>query len=175
MHGKEIQLSSVSRRILIWSCIAIFVVYGIPRIFIFDISLVNGSSMDDTLKNGDIVIARKIWLDHFERGDIVTIQRSGSSGRIVKRIVGLPGETVDIDENGFLFVDGERLSDVYQVEVDDASYPYMHLVLDQEEYFVIGDNRANSNDSRYFGAIGIDEIKNIVLLRVFPFTLLIGG
>lgn len=175
MHVKGFHVSSVSRRILIWSCIVIFILYGIPRIFIFDVNVVNGSSMDDTLKNGDVVIARKIWLDHFERGNIVTIQRSGSSGRLVKRIVGLPGETIDIDENGLISVDGELIDDQYQVQVSNASYPYMHLVLGQDEYFIIGDNRTNSNDSRYFGAIGVDEIKDIILLRVFPFTWLAGG
>ena len=175
MRVKGCQVSSLSRRILIWSCIVIFIVYGIPRIFIFDVSVVNGSSMDDTLKNGDVVVARKIWLDHFERGNIVTIQRSGSSGRLVKRIVGLPGETIDIDENGLISVDGELIDDQYQVQVSHASYPYMHLVLGQDEYFIIGDNRTNSNDSRYFGAIGLDEIKDIILLRVFPFTWLAGG
>ena len=175
MHVKGFQVSSVSRRILIWSCIVIFIVYGIPRIFIFDVSVVNGSSMDDTLKNGDVVVARKIGLDHFERGNIVTVQRSGSSGRLVKRIVGLPGETVDIDDNGLIFVNGQLIDDQYQVVVSNASYPYMHLVLGQDEYFIIGDNRANSNDSRYFGAVGLDEIKDVILLRVFPFTLLAGG
>ena len=171
MRKGSIQLTRTSKLILIWSCVTIFVLFGIPRIFLLDVSMVSGSSMGDTLKNGDIVIARKVGLDYLVRGSIVTIQRSGSLSFIVKRIVGLPGETIDIDEHGMIYADGQLIDDAYQQVVSDVSHPYKHLVLGADEYFVVGDNRLNSYDSRYFGAIGLDEIKNVIILRVFPFLI----
>lgn len=165
------RISKTSKLILLWSCITIFVLFGIPRIFLLDVSMVSGSSMGDTLKNGDIVVARKVGLDHLKRGSIVTIQRSGSLSFIVKRIVGLPGETIDIDEHGLIYADGELIDEQYQIIMSEANHPYKHLLLGDDEYFVVGDNRLNSYDSRYFGAIRLDEIKNIIILRVFPFLI----
>lgn len=169
---RRARLSKTSKWILILSCVTIFLLFGVPRIFLLDVSMVSGSSMDDILKNGDIVVARKVAIDHLSRGKIVTVQRRGSSSNIVKRIIGLPTETIDIDEHGLIYIDGELISDEYQVYMDDkVTYPYTHLVLGEDEYFIIGDNRQNSHDSRYFGAIHLDEIRNVIFLRVFPFLI----
>ena len=145
--------------------------------FVGVFSVVDGESMEPTLYNKEY-----LWVDklkyHFkepERFDVVIfpVESRGSSTYYVKRIIGLPGETVFIDEKGNIMVDGEVLNEGYGKEViqhytrGNADEP---ITLGEDEYFVLGDNRNHSSDSRYpsVGNIKREEILGRALVRLWP-------
>ena len=131
---------------------------------------VSGSSMETTLSDGDNLIVDKLSYRFWEpkRYDIIVFPYQHEENTFyIKRIIGLPGETVQVVD-GYTYVDGEILSsDVYGAEVMDspgiASEP---VVLGEDEYFVLGDNRAVSKDSRMFGAVSRDKIVGRVFLHL---------
>lgn len=111
-----------------------------------------GDSMRPVLRNKDVVLVNRIVYSMSvpKRGDIVVFKPKGNenSHYYIKRIVGLPGETVEIVENR-IFINGEKLEEDYKVsEIDDVGMVGKGLHLSKEEYFVLGDNRENSEDSR---------------------------
>ena len=127
--------------------------------------IVNGNSMNDQLLDGQVVLINKIayLYDEPERYDIIYFRPSGiESGRTyIKRIIGLPGETVLI-KDGYVYIDGTKLED--DIEADamlSAGIAAAPVVLGEDEYFVLGDNRNNSEDSR-FAAVGIVKKENII-------------
>ncbi len=127
--------------------------------------IVNGNSMNDQLLDGQVVLINKIayLYDEPERYDIIYFRPSGiESGRMyIKRIIGLPGETVLI-KDGYVYIDGTKLED--DIEADamlSAGIAAVPVVLGEDEYFVLGDNRNNSEDSR-FAAVGIVKKENII-------------
>ena len=101
------------------------------------------------------------------RGDIIVFQYPLDPNRdFVKRVVGLPGEMVTIN-NGYIFINGEELDEPY---LGTRGNSYMEPTLvEPNSYFVLGDNREGSSDSRYWGNVGIDEIVGKVMLRYWPF------
>lgn len=120
---------------------------------------VSGSSMYPTYHDGQLVTTRT----HFTRNDIdyddVIIFHLSKSSKdyYIKRVVGLPGDTITINEDGF-FRNGEPVVDDFQK----MGNGYQTVVLGEDEYFVLGDNRNNSNDSRVFGAVNYNLITRIV-------------
>lgn len=118
---------------------------------------VSGSSMEPTLQHNDQLILDKISYRFSEpqRYDIIVFPfLYQEKTYYVKRIIGLPGETVQIDEEGNIYIDGEILEEDYGMET--MNYPGIAaepITLGDDEYFVLGDNRNNSEDSRY-GDIG---------------------
>ena len=111
-----------------------------------------GSSMSPTLADGDNLIVDKISYRFHdpERFDIVVFPfRYADKTYYIKRIIGLPGETVYIDEEGTIYIDGEVLNENFGKEViQDPGRAYEPVKLGTDEYFVLGDNRNNSSDSR---------------------------
>ena len=111
-----------------------------------------GSSMSPTLTDGDNLIVDKISYRFHdpERFDIVVFPfRYADKTYYIKRIIGLPGETVYIDEEGNIYIDGEVLNEHFGKEViQDPGRAYEPVKLGTDEYFVLGDNRNNSSDSR---------------------------
>jgi signal peptidase I len=101
------------------------------------------------------------------RGDIIVFQYPLDPNRdFVKRVVGLPGEMVTIN-NGYIFINGEELDEPY---LGTRGNSYMEpTLIEPNSYFVLGDNREGSSDSRYWGNVGIDEIVGKVMLRYWPF------
>lgn len=146
--------------------IIIIVVLLIKRYVVTPIQ-VNGDSMDPTLKNGDFMILNKLSmkLDTIHRFDIVVIDKDDSY--IIKRVIALPGETVKY-ENNKLYIDG------YQIE--ESFLPDGKETNDFEEkipdncYFVMGDNRQISLDSRQLGCFDISKIKGKTSLLIYPFN-----
>ena len=121
---------------------------------------VNGSSMYPTLKDGDIMILNKIHyhLKDIKRFDIVVIKTNKSP--IIKRIIGLPGDKIEY-KNNELYVNDEKVEENFShAEIDDYNIDELgSTTVPENSYFVLGDNRKNSMDSRYYGFI---EEKNIV-------------
>lgn len=133
-----------------------------------------GSSMEPTLSDNDNLIVDKISYRFKapQRYDIIVFPFQYSENTYyIKRIIGLPGETVYIDENGMIYIDGELLSESYGREVmlsaGRASEP---ITLGEDEYFVLGDNRNNSSDSRdpSVGNIHRDDIIGKAWVRIWP-------
>lgn len=137
---------------------------------------VQGSSMEPTLSTEDNLIVDKLSYRFHdpERYDIIVFPFLGEDETFyIKRIIGLPGETVQIDEEGNILIDGEVLSEGYGKEViQNPGRAYEEITLGDDEYFVMGDNRNNSTDSRdpSVGNIRRDEIVGRAWLRIWPFN-----
>ena len=147
----------------------------ILRVFVFNVNVVQGTSMCTTLYNGDVLVAQKLALNSIHRGDIVTAYSDSKNEFIVKRVIGLPGESIHIDENGYIYADGVLIDEQYQSPTVGMSFTYSDIDLGENEYFLVGDNRYNSYDSRYFGAIDKSNIRDIAVFRFFPLTLYCGS
>lgn len=136
---------------------------------------VDGSSMNPTLYDKENLILDKISY-HFrdpERFDIIVFpfEEDGEETHFIKRIIGLPGETVQIID-GYVYINGELLeSDIYGKEVMEyAGRAAEPITLGDDEYFVLGDNRNNSRDSRFeeVGNIKLGDITGRAFLRIWP-------
>ena len=144
--------------------IVIVVVVVLIRTFIITPVRVDGDSMKNTLKNGDILLLYK--LSSINRFDIIVLDEEKDNEKIIKRVIGLPGETVAI-KKGKIYINDKEIDDEYAyVETSD----YNKVTLRDDEYFILGDNRLISKDSRYFGPIKDNEIKGKIVFRLFPFT-----
>ena len=137
---------------------------------------VHGSSMQPTLNDGDNLIVDKISyrLRDPERFDIIVFPFVyKESTYYIKRIIGLPGETVQIDEDGKIYINGEVLQESYGREIikeDHRGLAAEPITLGEDEYFVMGDNRNNSSDSRLpeVGNIKRDQIIGRAWMRIWP-------
>lgn len=135
---------------------------------LFNLSVVRGSSMAPRIHDGD-----RILIDHFsylfrgvQRGDIVVLKYPlDPSVDYIKRIIGLPGDEIDI-EGGRVRVNGDALDEPYVDSNDQLSR--MHIEVKPAHFFVLGDNRPRSCDSREFGLVPADYVRGRVQLRVWP-------
>ena len=144
--------------------IIIILVVVLIRVFIITPVRVDGSSMKNTLKDNDILLLYK--LGSIKRNDIVVLDESYDNEIIIKRIIGLPGETVAI-KNGKIYINNKEYDDKFAYgETSD----YDKLTLGDDEYFILGDNRIVSKDSRYFGPVKEKEIIGKAIFRLFPFN-----
>lgn len=141
--------------------------------FVGQRTYVSGSSMENTLSDGDNLIVDKITyrFSDPQRFDIIVFPfRYEDHVYYIKRIIGLPGETVQITD-GDIYIDGEILQESYGREViKDSGLASEPIVLGEDEYFVLGDNRNDSTDSRdpSVGVIHRDEIIGRAWLRIWP-------
>ncbi len=141
--------------------------------FVGQRTVVNGVSMQPTLSDGDNLIVDKLSYRFRDpdRFDIIVFPQ-GDGRYFIKRIIGLPGENVRIDEDGSIYIDGEKLSESYGKEViQDPGLAKDGIELGADEYFVLGDNRNDSMDSRMaeVGRIAGDRIIGRAWLRIYPF------
>lgn len=154
-----------AKAIVIAILIALFL-----RTFIFATSIVEGESMDPTLEDGERVIFNKIvyLLDEPERGDIVIIKRPFKN--YVKRVIALPGETIEINGSE-LYINGEKYQQTFlDEEAEERTGNFGPIQVPKDSYFVMGDNRAISKDSRNgLGFIKEDEIIGKSEYIIFPF------
>ncbi|MDD6311792.1 MAG: signal peptidase I [Firmicutes bacterium] len=137
-------------------------------LFIVGTSRVDGQSMVPTLKDSQLVGYLRVGND-YEKGDIVAIKMP-SGDRYVKRIIATEGETIDIRE-GNVYVDGQKLDEPYiqGVTWPDLSEQSAHITypykVEAGKYFVMGDNREHSTDSRRFGAVVKGSIRGKLLFQ----------
>lgn len=137
---------------------------------------VEGDSMETTLSDGDNLIVDKLTyrFEDPQRFDIIVFPfRYQEDTYYIKRIIGLPGETVQIDERGNIYINGEILQESYGREIispENIGRAQEPIVLGANEYFVMGDNRNNSSDSRteIVGNIHRDAIIGKAWLRIWP-------
>lgn len=141
--------------------------------FVGQRTVVNGVSMQPTLSDGDNLIVDKLSYRFHDpdRFDIIVFPQE--DGRyFIKRIIGLPRENVRIDEDGFIYINGEKLQESYGKEVmRDPGLAKDGIQLGADEYFVLGDNRNDSMDSRMaeVGPIAGERIIGRAWLRIYPF------
>lgn len=140
-----------------WIIVAV-IILTLVHFFIATISIVDGVSMEPNFQNGEYLIINR-WQYNFgepRRGDAVVLRFPGDPEhkKYIKRIIGLPGERVEVKE-GKIFINGRELHESY-IPADVltlADHP-INMVLPPDEYFIVGDNRYNSNDSRVWGTAG---------------------
>lgn len=129
---------------------------------------VSGTSMEPNLNDGDLIVVSKS--SKFETGDLIGFYYQNKV--LLKRVIGLPGDYINIDEDGNVFVNGEALDEPYLIEpglgISDIKYPYQ---VPDKRIFVLGDNRVTSIDSRskQVGAIENEQVVGKVLLKIWPF------
>lgn len=137
---------------------------------------VEGASMENTLHNGDNLIVDKLSYRFHdpERFDIIVFPfQFQNNTYYIKRIIGLPGETVQIMDDGSIYINGEKLEENYGMEVikpETIGRAAEPIELGDDEYFVMGDNRNNSSDSRtdMVGNIKRENIIGKAWLRIWP-------
>lgn len=169
------------RRITIGDIITFLIIIAIIlcSIFVTKPTVVRGESMEPTLYDGNYLILNKLAYKSHEpqRGDIIVCDSNYNGGElIIKRIIGLPGDTVTINECK-VYVNGEELSEPYispDGMDDGTAYEQFEEVWEvpEESLFVMGDHRAASLDSRFpeIGFVPYDDIVGKVLVRLYPFN-----
>ena len=144
--------------------------------YVAQITVVKGPSMLPTLQDGNRLIIEKISprTGKLERGDIVTVNvpeflESGKE-TIIKRVIGLEGDKVEIRKDGKVYVNDKVLQEDYiNGLVTNVIEPeYGRITVPKGSIYVMGDNRQNSKDSRTIGPVGIEKISGKVILRIFP-------
>lgn len=169
-------MKSILKEILstsVYLLVVLLITYLIVN-FVGQRTEVVGSSMENTLSDGDNLIVDKIsyrFRDP-ERYDIIVFPFQYEKNTFyIKRIIGLPGETVEIDSDGVIYINGKELTEYYGREIiADPGIARDKITLGIDEYFVMGDNRNNSTDSRssIVGNIHKKDILGRAWLRIWP-------
>ena len=129
---------------------------------------IEGTSMEPTLVNGDVVLLTKTT--SFDRGELCGF--SWNNKLLIKRVIGIPGDWIEIDTDGTVYLNGEKLDEPYTEQLSvgecDLEFPFQ---VPQEQYFVLGDMRESSIDSRntLIGCVAKDQIVGKVFFRIWPF------
>ena len=133
----------------------------------FPVLQVTGDSMEPVLREGNLILTRKT--DHLKTGDICGFYYNNEL--LLKRVIGVPGDMVDIDAEGNVSVNGQILNEPYVLQKalgkSDVSFP---LLVPEDCYFVMGDNREVSIDSRssIIGCVNLEQIEGKVILKLWP-------
>ena len=144
--------------------VAIILVVILIRTFLVTPIRVSGTSMYPTLNNGNIMILNKVA--KIDRFDIVVIKSSDSNPVLIKRVIGLPGETVEV-KDGKIYINNKKINDKYGYG---TTYDFDKVKVGKNDYFVLGDNRTVSADSRIYGTFNKNRIKGTTKLRLYPFN-----
>lgn len=162
------------KEVVTFIVLAVLIVVPV-RLFVAQPFVVDGESMHPTFENGQYLIVDELTY-HFEapkRGDVIVFRYPGDPSIFyIKRIIGLPGETVDITKGVVTITkeDGTQLTlNEPYVVAEDASYSE-DSSLAAGQYFVMGDNRPNSSDSRVWGVLPANDIMGRVFLRLLPLS-----
>lgn len=153
------------RRFLMECVVLAVAVYAVFH-YVIGIAFVSGRSMEPSLFDGDLVVFYRLDQE-YQKNDTVIIHREGNL-EYIKRIAAVPGEEVTLDEEGALVTgDGQEEGSLASGRTlpvsEEITYPYE---VPEDSYFVLGDNRENSQDSRSFGAVKRNEITGRVFFRL---------
>ncbi len=167
-----------------WSELIKFAVYAalivIPlRLFIAEPFIVSGASMVPTFQNGQYLIVDELSyrLGDINRGDVVVFHYPNDTKKyFIKRMIGLPGETVTINDSGVKITntahpDGFMLNEPYISSAPPHQDP-IKVTLQADEYYVLGDNRPFSSDSRVWGTVPKKDLVGRTIIRLFPLNLI---
>lgn len=130
---------------------------------------IEGTSMEPALSNGDIVLLTKTT--RFARGELCGF--TWNNKLLIKRVIGLPGDSIEIDDEGTIYINGKELEETYVEEKAfgecDLEFPFQ---VPADQYFVVGDMRESSIDSRnsLIGCVTKDQIVGKVFFRIWPFN-----
>ncbi|MCR4754702.1 MAG: signal peptidase I [Lachnospiraceae bacterium] len=175
--NKALRKGGVLREVLgtsVYILVVLLVAYLVVH-YVGQRTEVIGESMELTLMDGDNLLVDKLSYRFHDpkRFDIVVFPyRYDKHTYYIKRVIGLPGETVQINTDGEIFINGEKLEEYYGREViKNPERAIEPILLADDEFFVLGDNRNNSRDSRWedVGNIKKSELTGRVLLRIYPF------
>ena len=162
---------------LIWELLEVILIAFLPLFVISQFLarpfIVQGASMEPNFQNGNYLIIDMVSyrFNNPDRGDVVVFRYPGNrSSYYIKRIIGLPGDHVSL-RNGDVFVNGEITSDEYfSLGVDTFPASQTDFSLTENQFFVMGDNRAMSFDSRNWGPLERSDIIGFVRIRVWPLS-----
>ncbi len=146
--------------------VIILVVVILIRTYLVTPVIVSGESMVPTLDGGELMILNK--RAKIDRFDIVVVKlnNNGKKEEIIKRVIALPGETISC-EKGVVYVNDKKQEESYSKGITED---FDKVELGDDEYFVMGDNRQNSADSRLFGPFKSNEVQGQTRLVIFPFN-----
>lgn len=155
--------------------VGVFIVAGFIRWFVMAPFIVDGSSMEPNFHNNEYIVVEKVSyrLHDPRRGDVIVLQYPGNiSIDYIKRIVGLPGETVKI-VNGEVFINGSQIHETYLLPnqlttISQSTETPYQVTLDKDQYFMLGDNRDHSSDSRDWGVLQRDLIVGRAAMVLYP-------
>lgn len=167
-NAKEEKIKKIIKNILPYVIIIIVVV--IIRTFFVTPIQVDGTSMYPTLKDNELLLLKK-YDKSYDRFDVIVFNHNGS--RLIKRIIGLPGENIEYKDNK-LYIDGEYVEEPFlkngQRTNDFRLQNLGYETIPKGYYFVMGDNRTNSTDSRIIGPVSENYIEGITDFAIFPFN-----
>jgi signal peptidase I len=171
---KEINKNSSKDEILSWVKVIVsaLLIAIVLRTFIFQLALVNQSSMEPTLYEGQMLVISKInyFVGDPQRGDIVVLKDEIGNKLLIKRVIGLPGEEIQLKDDK-IFINSKELNPDY-INVPTKAINQDQWTLPQGEYFVLGDNRGHSRDSRAedVGLVDREKIIGRAVFRIWPFN-----
>lgn len=140
--------------------LSILIVLNVLFLFVFERVHIYGQSMEPNYHDGQwgISVKCKLATDSIERTDIVIVSNEHTNGEYwIKRVIGLPGETIEA-KNDHVYINGKPLEEPYLDEFRGVTYDFEPITLEEDEYFVMGDNRIASSDSRSIGPIHKSDI-----------------
>lgn len=168
IKSSALRLFELSRNVILIA-MALYLIY----LFVLTIFVVSGPSMEPNFQDKNLLLINRAsyWFNKPKRSDVVIFYFPGETKlKYIKRIIALPGETIELKNNGF-YINGARLAEPYIP----ATYKTNVLVANQtqwtlkeDQYFVVGDNRENSNDSRVWGVLPKSEIIGKAYFRLLP-------
>ena len=157
---------SAVRDIIITLVLALFIFFAVQ--FTIQSCQVDGVSMEPNFQHGQrlLVVKAAYWFGEPQRGDVIIFpSQTHSDENLIKRVVGLPGETVEVKE-GQVYIDGSPLEEPYIIEPMERDFDATQVP--EGSYFVMGDNRNHSNDSRSWGPLDGEDVIGKVWLCYWP-------
>ena len=164
-----------AREVLEFGLLVVIIV--IPfRMFVAEPYIVSGVSMSETYETGHYLIINKFWhkISSSERGDVLVFRSPTEPSKFyIKRVIALPGETIAINDSQVTIIDNSGVSFVLdEPYIKNDTRARLEITMGDEEYFMMGDNRANSFDSRAWGPLDSSHIRGEPVIRLFPFTMI---